>query len=263
MCIITCCLQAPVSARPGQQPKVMVQAPPGVPRSSLSKKRKAAQMETAASRGMLPPAQPLQQPQAPGFDFLGRCSIPSPACWIIDIAEWSHFLSNPRRGIALQQVCSCLRADFGPARHKRRCRVKSSDSSHLYVNAAGASGRGSRWLRLGRTGSSCRRRSTRGAADSAHRGRRRSPLGSSGQADRYRTPRCRHRTPRAAAQPASRRRSAFMLGVVTEDFCILTSSRAFEISLVGFGRGHGLSSTTKPLQPMWRSQPSQCASRRR
>jgi hypothetical protein len=34
------------------------QPPPGTPRSSLSKKRKAAQLETAASRGLLAPAVP-------------------------------------------------------------------------------------------------------------------------------------------------------------------------------------------------------------
>ncbi len=56
--------------RPLPKPKLELQPPPGVPRSSLSKKRKAAQMETAASRGVLPPEQPLQQLPAP-FDFLG------------------------------------------------------------------------------------------------------------------------------------------------------------------------------------------------
>ena len=60
--------QAP---RPMPQPRVQPQPLPGVPRSSLSKKRKAAQMETAASRGVLPPEQPLQQLASPGFDFFG------------------------------------------------------------------------------------------------------------------------------------------------------------------------------------------------
>jgi len=70
--MLSSALVAPMQVpRPLPKPKVELQPPPGVPRSSLSKKRKAAQMETAASRGTLPPEQPLQELPAPAFDFLG------------------------------------------------------------------------------------------------------------------------------------------------------------------------------------------------
>ena len=61
--------QAPAQ-KPKAAPAVEKKPPPGTPRSSLSKKRKAAQLETAASRGLLAPMvqSPHQAPAAAAFD---------------------------------------------------------------------------------------------------------------------------------------------------------------------------------------------------